>query len=212
MPSPNGRRRGREEILVCNDSFSRSACLRRQVAIHERDHSVEGGIEWILTQFRQIDERGAGFEQSLYPESLLDDVIVRGKHRQWRFQTLEFFLDGVTASGAKRGTGVCREHMLYKSAMHVGQIVRRLAKGEPAAPGTQYMAALGCRPQRLLAVLFQLTLLFFGRKQRHSDDDDSSYMGTELMSNLDGLQGARVYAQYIASPWTSAALSVSTVL
>src|SRR5882724_9663776 len=121
---------------------------RRQVTIHERDHSVQGGIEWILTHFRQIDERGAGLEQRLYPKSLLDDVVVRGKHRQWRFQTLEFFLDGVAASGAKRGTGVCREHMLYKSAMHVGQIVRRLAKGEPAAPGAQHVAALGGRPQR----------------------------------------------------------------
>src|SRR5216684_6855466 len=147
------------------------------MAIHERHHSVECDVEGILIQLRQIDECGAGFEQRLYPQSLLDDVIVRGKHRQWRFQTLEFFLDGVTASSAKRGTGVCREHMLDKSAMHVGQIVRRLAKGEPAAPGTQHMAALGCRPERLLAVLFQLTLLFFGRKQRHSDDDDSSYMG-----------------------------------
>jgi hypothetical protein len=47
------------------------------VAIHERDHSVDRGMEWILTQLRQIDVSGAGFEQRLYAQSLLDDVIVR---------------------------------------------------------------------------------------------------------------------------------------
>src|SRR6202022_3261192 len=115
---------------------------RRQVAVHERDHAIEGDVEGILTELRQIDEIGAGFEQRLYPQSLFDEVIVRGKNRQWRFQTLEFFLDGVTASGSQRRAGVCREHMLYESAMHVGQVVRRLAKGEAAAPGAQQIATL----------------------------------------------------------------------
>src|ERR1700686_3528650 len=55
--------------------------LWRQVAIHERDHTVEGDVEGILTELRQIDEIGAGFEQRLYPEGLFDDVIVRGNNR-----------------------------------------------------------------------------------------------------------------------------------
>jgi len=114
------------------------------VAIHERHHPVQCDVEGVLTQLRQIDECSAGFEQGLYPLSLLDDFIVRGeKPSIGAFRLLSFFLDGVTASGAKRCTGVCREHMLHESPMHIGQIVRRLAKGEAAAPGAEHMAALG---------------------------------------------------------------------
>src|ERR1700722_8847530 len=119
-------------------------------------------MEWILTQLRQVDVSGAGFEQRLYPQSLLDDVIVRSKYRQWGFQTLELFLDGVAARGTKRRAGICREHMLHESAMHVTQVVRRLTKRKAAAPSPEDMAAFGCRPQRLFAVFLQLALLFFG--------------------------------------------------
>ena len=35
--------------------------LGRQVAIHERDHSVDRDMEWILAQIRQIDVSSIGF-------------------------------------------------------------------------------------------------------------------------------------------------------
>src|ERR1700726_4732248 len=118
-------------------------------------------MEWIVAQFRQIDIGAARIEQGFYPQGLLDDVIVRSKHRQRSFEALELFLDGVAARGTKRGTGICREHMLHKSTMHVAQVVGRLSKREAAAPSAEHVATFGCRPQRLLAVLFQLALLFF---------------------------------------------------
>ena len=79
------------------------------------------------------------------------------------FRLLSFFSIGIAARGAKRGAGIGGEHVLDEAAMHVGKIVRRLAKGEPAAPGAEHMAALGRRPQRLLAVFFHLPLLLLRR-------------------------------------------------
>jgi|ERR1039458_2546305 hypothetical protein len=58
--------------------------LRRQVAIHEGDHAVDRDIKGIQGQLGQVDKGGAGLEQGLDPLSLLDDVIVRSKHRQRR--------------------------------------------------------------------------------------------------------------------------------
>jgi len=49
------------------------------VAVQEHHHSVECGVEGILTQLRQIDECSAGLRRGFYPQRLLDDVIVRGK-------------------------------------------------------------------------------------------------------------------------------------
>src|ERR1700676_5595276 len=135
----------------------------RQVAVHEVDHPIDREVERVKPKLRQIDVIGAGF-QRLYPQSLLNDVVVRCEYGQRRFQALEFFLDRITASGSKRRAGIRGKHMFHKSSVHVGEIVRRWAKCEAAPPSAQHMAALGCRPQRLLAVLFQLALLFLGRE------------------------------------------------
>ena len=76
------------------------------MAIHECDHSAQADVKRILTQLRQIDESRGRFEQRPGPQRLLDEVIVRSKYRQWRFQALEPFLDGVRADRSERRAGI----------------------------------------------------------------------------------------------------------
>ncbi len=119
-------------------------------------------MKGILAQIRQVNVVGAGLEQRLHAQSLLDDVVVRREDRQGRFQTLEFLVYGISAGGLECRAGICRQHMLHESPMHIGEVVGRLAKGESSTPGAQYVTALAGRPERLFALLFHLTLLLFG--------------------------------------------------
>ncbi len=59
------------------------------------------------------------------------------------------------------------------------------------------MPAVGHRPQRLLAVFLQLSLLFLGGKQRHADHYQPAHLGAQLLRDLDGLDGSGVHAQQV---------------
>src|ERR1700722_11638790 len=122
---------------------------------------------------------------------------MRRQHSQWGLQTSQLLVDGVTASGTEGSAWMGGQHMLDKTAMCVAEIIRWLAKCEAAAPGTEHMTSFRGRSQGLLTVLLQLTLLFFGRKQRHADRHQPAHLRTELVRHLYGLDGACMHAQQV---------------
>src|ERR1700722_13587044 len=122
---------------------------------------------------------------------------MRRQHGQWRLQASQLLVDGVTASGTERSAWIGGQHMLDETAMCVAEIMRWLAECQAAAPGTEHMTSFRRRSQGLLTVLFQLTLLFFGRKQRHTDRHQPAHLRAELVRHLNGLDGTCMYAQQV---------------
>ena len=87
--------------------------------------------------------------------------------------------------------------MLHEPPMGIGEVVRRLTKGETAAPGAEHMAALGGRLQGLLAVFFHLPLLLLETEQRHADRDHATNLGRRLMGDFDRFRRPHVDAQHV---------------
>src|ERR1700733_6300041 len=102
-------------------------------------------MKQVQTQVGQIDQRRAAFEQRLHAQGLLDDIVMRSEHRQGSLQALEFLVDGVAAGCAEGGSGICRQHMLDKTALRVAQVIGRLAECKTSAPGAENMASFSRR-------------------------------------------------------------------
>ena len=63
--------------------------LKRQVAVHERDHPVHARVKGILAQLRQIDIGGAALEQRLLTAPML--WLTKSIVRPWLLETSFIF-------------------------------------------------------------------------------------------------------------------------